>query len=154
MDLSLSNHEIEFRDEVRLFLKDKLTPRLREAGRKRASWIQEFETCMAWHKILHAQGWVAPSWPVEYGGPGWTAMQWFIFENECARESAPILTPLSLRMLGPMLIGKGSEAQRARFCPPYCRGKNSGVRDIRSRAPARTLLRCKPRPWPMVMITL
>ena len=123
MDLSLSNFEIEFRDEVRQFLKDKLTSDLRDAGRKRASYIQEFESCMTWHKILNAQGWVAPSWPVEYGGPGWTAMQWFIFENECARESTPILTPLSLRMLGPMLIGKGSRAQKDRFLPRILSGE-------------------------------
>ena len=31
------------------------------------------EQTVRWHKLLYAHGWGAPSWPVEYGGTGWTA---------------------------------------------------------------------------------
>ncbi len=37
-----------------------------------------------WHAILNARGWLANHWPEQYGGPGWSAVQKFIFENECA----------------------------------------------------------------------
>jgi acyl-CoA dehydrogenase len=127
MDLSLSQEETSFREEVRRFLREELTPDLRDAGQRRASWIQEFHSSMAWHRILARKGWAAPSWPREYGGTGWTAMQWFIFENECARADAPILTPLGLRMLGPLLIGKG------RYSEP---GAGSDLASLQTRAVA------------------
>jgi alkylation response protein AidB-like acyl-CoA dehydrogenase len=42
-----------------------------------------------WHRILARRGWAAPGWPQEFGGPGWTAAQRHIFEEECARAGTP-----------------------------------------------------------------
>ncbi|MGO4611871.1 acyl-CoA dehydrogenase family protein, partial [Variovorax sp. 2RAF20] len=49
---------------------------------------------LAWQRILHAKGWVAPTWPVEYGGPGWSEIQRHVFQAECARAGAPGLAPM------------------------------------------------------------
>jgi len=34
-----------------------------------------------WQRALHAGGWAAPGWPVEYGGTGWDATQRVIFRS-------------------------------------------------------------------------
>ena len=68
MQLSLSTEDQLFQSEVHAFLQEALTPELREAGRKRTSLWQEINSSMQWQRALHAKGWVAPEWPVEYGG--------------------------------------------------------------------------------------
>ena len=65
-----------------------------------------------WHAILNERGWLANHWPEQYGGPGWSAVQKFIFENECALAGAPRIVPFGVNMLGPVLIKYGSEAQK------------------------------------------
>ena len=40
------------------------------------------EQMLLWHRILHKKGWIAPLWPKEYGGPGWSITRRFIFEQE------------------------------------------------------------------------
>src|SRR3569832_721363 len=85
MDLDLSPDERAFRDEVRAFLDTHLPPDLREAGRRTTSVFTEKKWSIPWQKILHQKGWVAPSWPKEYGGTGWSDMQRYIWSAECAR---------------------------------------------------------------------
>ena len=35
------------------------------------------EQMLLWHRILHKKGWIAPLWPKEYGGPGWSITRAF-----------------------------------------------------------------------------
>ncbi len=88
MDLNPSAADRAFREEVRAFAHANLPRDISEAmlHQKKVSR----EQTVRWHKILHAQGWGAPSWPVEYGGTGWTAMQRLIFDDECALAGAPL----------------------------------------------------------------
>lgn len=114
MNLDFSPEEIAFRDEVRTFIRDHFPAHLR----KRESRDQmEREDFIAWHKILHAKGWVAPAWPVEYGGTGWTPTQRYIFAEECARAEATHLLPFGLQMVGPVIYTFGTPEQKARFLP-------------------------------------
>src|SRR5690606_8272337 len=53
----------------------------------------------------------------EHGGPGWTPAQRFIFDAECARADAPVLSPLGLRMVGPVIIGFATPRQQAFYLP-------------------------------------
>src|SRR5437899_2723061 len=85
MNLELSPEDLAFRDEVRAFLDKALTPALRDAGRRATSVFTDKQYSIAWQKILYVKGWVAPSWPKEYGGTGWNDMQRYIFSRECAR---------------------------------------------------------------------
>jgi alkylation response protein AidB-like acyl-CoA dehydrogenase len=57
MDLTWSLTDIAFRDEVRAFLKDKLTPELRRAGRLMTSVYSDHEASLQWQAILHERGW-------------------------------------------------------------------------------------------------
>ena len=115
MDLKFTPEEEAFRDEVRAFLADKLPQRLADkvrTGKHLAKADME-----EWHAILNARGWLASHWPEQYGGPGWNAVQKFIFDNECALAHAPRILPFGLSMLGPVLIKYGSEAQKRHWLP-------------------------------------
>ena len=68
MDLSWSAKDIRFREEVRDVLADRLTADLHRVGKGLTSVYATFEVAMAWQTILQAKGWVAPAWPVEWGG--------------------------------------------------------------------------------------
>jgi alkylation response protein AidB-like acyl-CoA dehydrogenase len=124
MDLSLTDRDLAFRDEVRAFLDEALTPDLRQAGRLTTSVFTDKEPSLAWQRILHAKGWVAPAWPVEFGGPGWDEMQRYIFASECARAGAPGLSPMGLRMVGPCIMKFGTPQQRAFYLPRILAGED------------------------------
>jgi acyl-CoA dehydrogenase len=124
MDLQLSPQDLAFRDEVRAFLDEGLTPLLRSAGALTTSVFTEKEWSLAWQRILHQRGWVAPAWPVEYGGPGWTEMQRYIFASECAAAGAPGLSPMGLKMVGPCIMRYGTDAQKAFYLPRILAGED------------------------------
>lgn len=124
MNLDLTNEEVAFRDEVRAFLDASLSPELREVGRRATSVFTDKQHSLPWQKILHAKGWAAPSWPVEYGGPGWGVMQRHIFAAECARAGAPGLAPMGLRMVGPVIMGFGTPEQKAQYLPRILSGED------------------------------
>ncbi|MDB5478990.1 MAG: acyl-CoA dehydrogenase [Caulobacteraceae bacterium] len=124
MDTAWSADDLAFRDEVREFLEAVLTPDLRRAGRTMTSVYADPAISLAWQRILHAKGWVAPAWPVEYGGCGWSIVRRAIFATELALAGAPPLSPMGLGMCGPVLIGHGTPEQKARFLPRILSGED------------------------------
>lgn len=122
MDLNFTPDEEAFRTEVRAFLADKLPPAL--ASKVRANRRLTKANMETWHAILNARGWLASHWPREYGGTGWTPIQSFIFENECALAHAPRIVPFGLSMLGPVLIKYGDEAQKRHWLPRILDGSD------------------------------
>ena len=122
MDLALSPADEAFRSEVRRFLDEKLTPDLREAGKKTGGVLTDPPATAKWHKALYEKGWLAPAWPKEYGGPGWTEMQRYIFSSECSSANAPILANFGTRMCGPVLMKFGSPEQKAFYLPRILKG--------------------------------
>ncbi|RNF34284.1 acyl-CoA dehydrogenase family protein [Paracoccus methylarcula] len=122
MDLDFTPEERAFRDEVRAFLKDNLPEELAEkvaAGKELTK-----EDLLRWQAILHARGWLAATWPEEYGGPGWSAVERHIFAEECALHNAPRLVPFGLNMLGPVLLKFGTEEQRREILPRILDGSD------------------------------
>ena len=111
-----------FRDQVRAFLREHLTDDLVRAARLSSSVFSEPDVGMRWHRALHARGWIAPAWPVEYGGTGWTLEERWIFETECAEAGAPSLSPLGLRMAGPVIMKFGTPEQKAHYLPRLLAG--------------------------------
>lgn len=112
MDLAISQKYQDFREEVKSFLNESLTPEIREAGRFTTSVFSDADLAMAWQKILYKKGWVAPHWPVEYGGTGWDIVERSIFAEECLKAEAPLLVPMGLQMCGPCIIGFGTQEQK------------------------------------------
>ena len=124
MEYQQSRQDALFREEVRDFLNEKLTADLRRASRLSTSVYADAGTMKAWHAILYAKGWVAPSWPVEHGGCGWSPVRRYIFASELAAADAPPLSPMGLGMCGPMLIGCGTEEQKAFYLPRILSGED------------------------------
>ena len=70
-----------------------------------------------WHRILQANGWGCPSWPVKYGGPGWNDKQHYIFERQIALGDAPRSMVYGVGMLAPTIMQYGTEQQKAELLP-------------------------------------
>ena len=124
MNLDFSAEDKAFQEEVRDFLHGNLTEKLAEAGKRATSVFTEPEFSLEWQAILHEKGWVAPSWPKEYGGTGWSEMQRYIFDSECALAGTPSLAPMGLHMVGPCIIGYGTEEQKAFYLPRILSGED------------------------------
>ncbi len=122
MDLSFTPAEEAFREDVRAFFRDKLPARLsklvREGRRLRKADMEE------WHATLNDRGWLANHWPEEWGGPGWSVIQRFIFDNESALAHAPRVVPFGVNMLGPVLIKYGSDEQKRHWLPRILDGSD------------------------------
>src|SRR5690349_12787186 len=123
MDLMWSATDSAFRDEVRTFLQEKLTPDLRQAGRLMTSVYADHDASMEWQRILHERGWAAPAWPVEHGGCDWSLTQHYIFSRESTLAGAPSLSPMGIRMVAHAIIAFGTDAQKAYFLPRILTGE-------------------------------
>ncbi|WP_322053454.1 acyl-CoA dehydrogenase family protein [Paraburkholderia bannensis] len=122
MDLKFTAEEEAFRSEVLDFLRERLPQRI--ASKVRNGQHLTRDDMAQWHAILNEKGWLANHWPKEYGGPGWSAVQKFIFENECAIAAAPRIVPFGVNMLGPVLIKYGNEAQKRHWLPRILDGSD------------------------------
>lgn len=111
-----------FRDEVRAFLESHLSDDLRRAARRATSVFIDPAVSLPWQAILHARGWAAPDWPAEFGGPGWSEIERYVFAAECARAGAPNLAPMGLKMVAPVIMHYGSAEQRAHYLPRILSG--------------------------------
>ncbi|HBZ44233.1 MAG TPA: pimeloyl-CoA dehydrogenase large subunit [Maritimibacter sp.] len=122
MDLSFTQEELDFRDEVRAFLDEKLPKELSE--KVRIGGELDKEDMDRWHAILNEKGWLATGWPTEFGGPGWSPVEKHIFEEECAKAHAPRIVPFGLAMLGPVLQTFGSKEQQDQILPRILDGSD------------------------------
>jgi alkylation response protein AidB-like acyl-CoA dehydrogenase len=121
MDLAFSAQERAFRDEVREFIATHLPEDIRRKVQAGDHLVKD--DYARWHRILHERGWVAPGWPVEFGGTDWTPVQRHIFYEEFAYGWAPRLMPFGLNMVAPVIIEFGNDAQRARYLPKIHSGE-------------------------------
>jgi acyl-CoA dehydrogenase len=133
-----------FRAEVRTFL----TGALPEATRRkvRDGRHPEKEELGHWQKTLAARGWLVPHWPKEHGGPGWSLMQRWIFDEEYHGAYCPPVHIFNFKMLGPILIRFGTDAQKRQYLPRilssedwWCQGysepdSGSDLASLRARA--------------------
>lgn len=117
LDLLLSPEQQKFHREVREFMAENLGPDIRQAVRRQTGTYAEKDIIIAWQTVLKDRGWLAPHWPEEFGGPGWSPMQRFIFEYVSAVAGAPEQVPMGLRYVGPVIAHFGSDWQKSHFLP-------------------------------------
>ena len=116
MDLSFSKEEVAFRDEVRAFFRDNVPPSTRQKLQEGRHLSKD--EMVTWWRILHKKGWVAPLWPKEYGGTGWSLTQRFIFERGDVHVAAtPPPLAFSVTMVGPVIYTFGNDAQKKQYLP-------------------------------------
>ncbi|WP_242128955.1 acyl-CoA dehydrogenase family protein [Sphingobium sp. Sx8-8] len=149
MDLHFTPEDEDFRQSVRAFLDTHLPGHLREGMAATPGVFVEPDIGREWQRILHEKGWLAYNWPVTSGGTGWTPVQRYIFEKECALADAPSLPVLSLKLLGPVICRFGTAEQKARLLPRildgsdyWCQGfsepgSGSDLASLRTRAERR-----------------
>ncbi len=114
MNLDFTPEEIAFREEVRKFIEENYPREVIGAGVRDDLTREQF---LAWHKVLGEKGWSTPSWPVEYGGTGWTPTQKYIWSEENARADTLMPLPFSVNMVGPVIYTFGNDEQKARHLP-------------------------------------
>jgi alkylation response protein AidB-like acyl-CoA dehydrogenase len=107
----------QFTEEVRSFLSEKLTPELQRAGMLEAGIYADRPVAETWLKILNEQGWAVPSWPLEWGGTGWSAKQHSIWQQELTLSSAPALPPNGPKMVAPAIMHYATEEQKQYYLP-------------------------------------
>jgi alkylation response protein AidB-like acyl-CoA dehydrogenase len=108
VDITLSPQDEAFREEVREFL----AAHRYQPGTDANQWRND------WFAAAAAKGgWDVPKWPKEFGGPGWTPTQHYIWQQETAGANLPWDMPFGTVMLAPILFAYGSEQQRERFIP-------------------------------------
>jgi alkylation response protein AidB-like acyl-CoA dehydrogenase len=114
MDLTFSEPEIAFRDELRAWFGAN-DPGPEPAGdeESRSAWRRDFQ------RRLADGGWAAVHWPREYGGRGATLTESAIFFEELGRSGAPLpINVLGLLLAGPTIMTWGTEQQQDRYLAP------------------------------------
>ena len=109
MDFKLTPDEEAFRDEVRAFARENLSPEARKSPGFLANWL----------KKVREKRWVGFNWPEEYGGGGGGIMEQVILKEEMAKAGAPPLglCLMGLQWVGPAIIEYGTEEQKQKFLP-------------------------------------
>ena len=115
MNADFTAAELAFQAEVREFLAKEFPAELKQKVDNRIRLSKD--EIVGWQKILYKKGWMAPNWPQEYGGTGWTATQKYIFSTEMGLVGAPEPTPFGVTMVAPVIMAYGNEEQKQRFLP-------------------------------------
>jgi alkylation response protein AidB-like acyl-CoA dehydrogenase len=115
MDVALSPDDRAFADEVRAFVQSNLD--LATRGKVLLFQLPNRAERTVWQRALVARGWGAPAWPTEYGGPGWSVTQRYLFDEILGEEGAPTPPVFGMGMLAPVIMRYGKPAQKAHYLP-------------------------------------
>jgi len=109
----------EFRRIVGEFFEANLPRDLRYLNR-RPRWAETRD----WYTTLSRNGWLVPGWPTEWGGRGLSPAKMLVFLEEAERCGAPRIMDQGIMNLGPVLIARGSDAQRRHYLPKIISGEH------------------------------
>ena len=118
MDPRYSPEAESFRGRVVAFLDDALPKDFPGIGRMPIDEVRPW--VMEWRRILHAERFLAPGWPTEYGGGGLSALEQVILAEEFAKAGVPTGGPndgFGITMLGNTLLRWGSDEQKSYYLP-------------------------------------
>ena len=120
MDLRFTPAETAFRAQIRAWVAEHLPAALSHKVHLGLHLTREDQ--QGWARILGRQGWLGWGWPEAFGGPGWTAVQQHLFEEELALAGAPRLVPFGPVMVAPVIMTFGTPEQQRRFLPGIASG--------------------------------
>src|SRR5687767_997822 len=114
MDLSFTDEQTAFRDELRGWLADNAPGTDPEKDDD-----ESFAFRREWQRKLAEGGWAGVHWPTEYGGRGASLTETAIFFEELGKAGAPLpANVLGLLLGGPTLMVWGTQEQKDRYLPP------------------------------------
>ncbi|MFI8951934.1 acyl-CoA dehydrogenase family protein [Streptomyces sp. NPDC053750] len=113
-----------FREEVRRFLRG---PEARRTLAAVAGHRPDEEPArLDLYRMLGERGWLAPNWPVAYGGLGLGATEAAVVTEEMTLAGVPDdVHVLSIDIVGMFLLKAGSEEQKRRHLPALARGERT-----------------------------
>jgi len=115
MELQLGPEDQAFKEKMREFMNNNLPKDIQHKVSMGLGLVKD--DYVTWQKIVGQAGWLAPGWPMEFGGTGWSPMERHIFNEEMARANAPRIMPFGVTMVGPVIIAFGSEEQKKFYLP-------------------------------------
>ena len=122
MDFNLTEEQKGYQKEFQDFFKEEMKNAPANAGH-----AYENDEAFAFHrymmKRLGEKGWIALSWPKEYGGSERPIMDQYIFNRVRAESGAPGIDGFGVQMFGPTLLVAASDEQKQRLLPPIARGE-------------------------------
>ncbi|HEX9718178.1 MAG TPA: acyl-CoA dehydrogenase family protein [Ramlibacter sp.] len=121
MDLAFTPEELKFREDVRAWVRANLPKEI--SHKVHNSLRLTRDDMQGWSRILGKRGWLGYGWPKQFGGPGWTAVQKHLFEEECALAGAPRIVPFGPVMVAPVIMAFGTPEQQQRFLPGIASGE-------------------------------
>lgn len=121
MDLSFTPEEQKFREDIRAWVKENLPQDISHKVHNALELTRD--DLQRWAKILGKKGWLGYGWPKEFGGPGWTAVEKHLFEEEAALAGAPRIIPFGPVMVAPVIMAYGNAEQHKRFLPGIASGE-------------------------------
>lgn len=117
MDLDFTAEDLAFGEEVRAFIAEAFDDDMRARSAQSKNGHIDKAGQVRWLKRLNDRGWIAPDWPVEYGGTGWDLAKKYIFDMEMALAGAPSTSNMGLRMCAPVVMAFGTPEQKAQHLP-------------------------------------
>jgi alkylation response protein AidB-like acyl-CoA dehydrogenase len=111
MDIALTPDERAFQTEVRRFFATDYPQDILEKLRD-GSLLTKADHVRS-QQALQSRGWFGIGWAAEHGGPGWTPVQRYLFEQELERAGAPNIIPMAIIYIGPIIGAFGTDAQKA-----------------------------------------
>ena len=131
MNIDHGSEAETFRDEIRAFLQDGVPPNVKEklelrqlSGSEPSYSNLTKDEYLDWHRALYKKGWVAPHWPINHGGLGWTPLQRHVYEEELGLAGVPRILPFGPTMVGPVIMEFGSDQQKEHFLPRILSGED------------------------------
>ncbi|WP_299572382.1 acyl-CoA dehydrogenase family protein [uncultured Williamsia sp.] len=119
MDFDYTDEQLELREKLRSELDAVMTPERQAAMENRLEGGPAVKECQ---RALGDANLLAVSWPEEYGGRGFSAIEQYLFSNEAKRVNAPI-PMITLNTVGPTLMQFGSQQQKDFFLPKIRQGE-------------------------------
>jgi 3-oxocholest-4-en-26-oyl-CoA dehydrogenase alpha subunit len=108
--------QLELREYFQSIITDEVKAKFQQEAHHLSPTRREIKKQMA------ADGFLAVSWPKEYGGRGFTPKEQFIFYTEAGRAGAPY-NIITMTTVGPTIMRFGTEDQKARFLPRIAAGE-------------------------------
>jgi len=121
-ELHYTEEQEAFRAEVRAWLEANV-PRV-ELPPDTADLTEEHSAIgRAFRRELGAKGWLAPTWPKEFGGGGLSPDHALVLNEELARYDTPALGDLGLVVSAPAILVHGNDEQKRRYLPEIIKGE-------------------------------
>ena len=117
MDLEFSQEDFAFQNEVREWISEHYPEEMKARLSYSPGGHLTKEDYIYWQQALYERGWAGVNWPTEYGGPGFTATQRYLYDLEMSAAGTPRVIPFGQNMVAPVIMKFGTDEQKEKYLP-------------------------------------